>query len=149
MSDLHKQLVTRNDWPAPKRNSVFYSMNQKERISALGISDWPDLDWDDQWIALFEDEPYDRQIAVDARSGALQEAFNITHLTSDNAEDYLRSVVASARQGEGIELELIECREDGKYIKDTEIPLRTYLDSESVDELAKQFDIPDHIRKRL
>ena len=72
-----KCLVSDPNWPAPKRNSVFYSMSQKERISLLSQSSWPNLNWSSEWVKISSEDSFDRQIAVDSRSQALQKAFGI------------------------------------------------------------------------
>ena len=79
MTDYAKDLATNSNWPAPKRNSVFYSMSQRERINSLSASSWPNLDWGG-WVALFEDNGFDRQIAADARSGKFQRAFGLDEM---------------------------------------------------------------------
>ena len=59
------------------RNSVFYTMGQAERRGRLKCSSWPNLDWSNQWIHFFEQDEFDRMIAMDARSGKLQKALGI------------------------------------------------------------------------
>lgn len=86
MTDYHKRLATDENWPAPKRNSVFYSMGQKERIERLSKSNWPDMNLDNQWIAFFENDSFDDQIAVDARSGILQKAFGVDEINEDDLQ---------------------------------------------------------------
>ena len=61
------------------RRSVFYTMSQAERRGRLKVSSWPDLDWESEWICLIEFDDFDRLIAMDARSGKLQEAFDIPY----------------------------------------------------------------------
>lgn len=85
MIDSAKKLAANPNWPAPKRNSVFYSMSQGERIQRLADSEWPDLDFSNEWVMFSDEEPFDRQIDVDARSGVLQEAFGLDEM--DTIED--------------------------------------------------------------
>ena len=108
--DYHKRLATDENWPAPKRNSVFYSISQGERIERLSESGWPDFDWSNQWVSFFEEENYDRQIAVDARSGILQEAFGLDEMesiedieTKPRAKAYLRSIKDRHKGNEGLQ----------------------------------------------
>ena len=110
MSDLAKQLACDPDWPAPKRNPVFYSMSQYERIERLSTSNWPDLNWSNEWVAFFEEEDFDRQIAVDARSGKLQKAFGLDEMdsieeieTKPRAKAYLRSIKDRHQGNEGLQ----------------------------------------------
>ena len=100
MIDPAKELMADPNWPAPKRNSVFYSMSQGERIQRLANSEWPNLDFSNEWVMFFDEEPFDRQIAIDARSGALQEAFGLDEMETiedveTEAKAYLRMIKES------------------------------------------------------
>lgn len=61
------------------RRSVFYTMSQAERRGRLHCSRWPDLDWDNDWVMLSDFDDFDRSISMDARSGKLQEVFDIPY----------------------------------------------------------------------
>lgn len=152
MTDCAKSIVSNENWPAPKRSSFVYSMSQKERIRALAASRWPNLDWSNEWIHLFEQEVFDRQIAVDARSGMLQEAFNVrTFDDVKNEEDgkaYLKKIASRDRLG--TPLAAIECRDDGKYIKGTNASLRTWLEYEEEgqeDRFFEEYNVPKKVEK--
>lgn len=61
------------------RRSVFYTMSQAERRGRLKVSSWPNLDWENEWVMLTTFDEFDRSIAMDARSGKLQEALEIPY----------------------------------------------------------------------
>lgn len=158
MTDYAKSIVRQDSWPAPKRSSFIYSMSQKERIEALAASGWPKFDWSNEWVALFEQKDFDRQMSVDARSGVLQEAFNIrTAADIQNKEDgkaYLKKLKTRCNQDDrfGTPLSAIECREDGKYIKGTDASLRTwfrYEDEARGEEFFEEYDVPPEIEEKF
>lgn len=69
------------------RRSVFYTMSQDERIGRLQVSNWPNLNWQNKWVTLTSSDDFDRSIAMDARSGKLQEAFGIPYSGSYDVEE--------------------------------------------------------------
>ena len=61
------------------RRSVFYTMSQDERIGRLQVSNWPNFNWKNKWVTLTTSDDFDRSIAMDARSGKLQKAYDIPY----------------------------------------------------------------------
>jgi len=158
MTDYAKSHVSQDNWPAPKRSSFVYSMSQKERIEALASSGWPNFDWSNEWVAFFEQEDFDRQIDVDARSGKLQEAFNIRTAadlqTKEDGKAYLKKLKTERERDDrfGTPLSAIECREDGKYIKGTDASLRTWLryeDEARGEEFFDEYDVPPEVEEKF
>lgn len=92
------------------RTSVFYTMSQAERRGRLKCSSWPDLDWENEWVMLTTSDDFDRAIAMDSRSGKLQEAFGLPYggpydvetkdgirlEDEEDAEEYLRQIKEDA-----------------------------------------------------
>lgn len=54
-------------------------MSQAERRGHLKCSSWPNLDWENKWVILTEFDDFDRSIDMDARSGKLQQVFDIPY----------------------------------------------------------------------
>lgn len=50
-----------------------------ERIKRLQTSNWPELDWSNDWVMLTRYKDFDRSIAMDARSGKLQSVFDVPY----------------------------------------------------------------------
>lgn len=149
MSDYAKLLVARDDWPAPNRSGFMYSMSQQERIELLDISSWPDLDWSNQWIMLTKDDAFDLQIAFDARSGLLQEAFGVDEILSD-PDGYLEKMASETEYR--TPLDAIECRDDGKYIQGTDASLLTWLEYEEKsqeEQFFEDYDVPKEIEEQF
>lgn len=114
------------------RRSVFYTMSQAERRGRLHCSKWPDLDWSNDWVMLSTFDDFDRSIAMDARSGKLQEVFDIPYGGPYDVE------TPRTTSEDRIRLQDAETKEEAmKYLR--QVKERNSIDKETVKDWSLQW----------
>jgi hypothetical protein len=100
-------------------------------------------------FSLSEWDRWDRETAVDARLGLLPGAL---YEARGGGRRHLGEVKEAYREGSTTNLEAIECREDGKYIRGTDARHKTWLryrEEGRQEEFIEEFDVPPDVQEML